>query len=136
MVEEVIAGVLNFFLLLAIFLIVNRWKRKSRFKRQLTVVLHVLLVALNVQFNLCATGLFYEPLMDLFDIQTDGFMNMNGVWTGLSIWIMLASIMLYLAIHLKEQLVPYYRTIRITQIIFIILPIVVVFGFLLLAGLK
>ena len=74
--------------------------------------------------------------MELFAISTNGFMNLNGLFTFACIWCVTAFAVFYLASFLREPLKGYYRTVRITQGLFILAPFVVLCGFLLIAGLK
>ncbi|RQP14032.1 MAG: hypothetical protein EAS52_18315 [Parapedobacter sp.] len=80
--------------------------------------------------------LLYEPIMDIFDIDTDGFMNMNSVVTAAVIWMAIAIIVLLITSYAKELLADLYGTVRITQKVFLILPTIVLVMFLFAASFK
>lgn len=92
------------------------------------------IVCFHINGMLCF--LLYEPVMDLFDIDTNGFMNMNGLITIAVIWMAISTIVLIVSSYAKELLADLYITVQITQKVFLILPIIVLVMFFFAASFR
>lgn len=86
--------------------------------------------------NWLGSFLLYEPVMEIFDISTDGFMNMNGLVTAMMIWMLIAVIALVISSYAKERLGSLYTTIRTTQKVFLFLPIILLILFFIVISFK
>ena len=86
--------------------------------------------------NWIGSFLLYNPVMKLFDISTDGFMNLNGLITATVIWMLIAIVMLVISYYAKEALGSVYSTVRTVQLVFLLLPIILLFVFLFAVSLK
>lgn len=86
--------------------------------------------------NWIVSFLLYEPVMEVFEISTDGFMNLNGLITATVIWMLIAITILMISYYAKEPLGYLYRTVRTVQLVFLLLPIILLFVFLFAVSLK
>lgn len=102
----------------------------------LSIVQNVITIGLCFLINLIFSLLLYEPVMLLFDVNTDGFINLNGIFTLAIIWLVIAAIVFGIAKAIKEKLGSFYKTIRITQIVLFVLPFLILFLFLVMVNLK
>lgn len=116
-----------------LFNIVGKQHRKG--KNVLTIH-KILACILCFHINWIGSLLLYEPVMQIFDISTDGFMNMNGLVTAAVIWMVIAIIVLMVTSYAQELLGPLYRTVRTTQKIFLFLPIILLIVFFVAASFK
>src|SRR5690625_667766 len=89
-------------------------------------------------FNINAIGslILYDPMMNLFQISTNGFMNLNGLITFSIIWMILSIVILVISYYTKNRLGTLYNTIKRTQFVFFILPIFLLLLFLFAVSLK
>lgn len=126
-IEVLISWIGSFLMFFLLFIVLNKKVEKSRF---FSPVLKVFVIGLCFHINLIFSLLLYEPIMQLMDISTDGFMNLNGILTLAIIWLILIGIGLATAKAVKEKLGFYYKTIRNTQIVLFVLPFLIVFLFL------
>src|SRR5690606_26949110 len=97
---------------------------------------HTGCVALSLLVDMLCTSLLYEPVIAAFDIDMDGFMNMNGIVTALVIWMAVCALALWVLAKTHTRWGRYYRTLRAAQIVFLLLPLLLVVVLLFLAGLK
>lgn len=104
-----------------IFNVVNKQHRKGK---NVSVLRKILTILLCVHINWIGSFLLYEGVMELFDIDTDGFMNLNGLLTLVLSWMAVAIMLLILSSYAKELLGSLYRTVRATQLVFASLPII------------
>ena len=74
--------------------------------------------------------------MALFNINTHGFINLNGLATLATIWCIIALISLGVVINAKTLLGVYHKPLRVAYLVFSVLPIGIILLFLLAAGLK
>ena len=96
----------------------------------------ILTILVCFHINWLGSFLLYEAVMVGFDISTDGFMNMNGLFTAAVTWMGIAVILLIISSYIKELLDPLYRTIRVTQLVFLFMPIILLMIFLFVVGFK
>src|SRR5690606_38798027 len=80
--------------------------------------------------------LLYEPVMEVLEISTDGFMSLNGLITATVIWMLLALAILMISYYAKEPLGYLYHTVRTVQLVVLLLPIILLFVFLFAVSLK
>ena len=95
-----------------------------------------LIVILCIHINAIGSVILYEPVMDLFQISTNGFMNLNGLITFSIIWMILSIVILVISYYTKNRLGTLYNTIKRTQFVFFILPIFLLLLFLFAVSLK
>jgi len=129
---------LGFWLILLIvaFRLLDRYQKKRPPWTVITVLLHSNCIAILVLCNMGLTTLLYQPILELFDINTSGFINLNGIFTACIIWSILCLLFWVIVGKAKEQLGRYYRTLRTSLMIFALLPLFLCFLFLFLAGLN
>lgn len=132
-IELLISWIGSFLILIVLFIVLNKKVDKAK---PVSWVLKVIVIGLCFHINLIFSLLLYEPIMQLLDIGTDGFMNLNGILTIAIIWLIIIGIGFATAMAVKEKLGFYYRTIRNTQIVLFILPFLIVFLFLVGISLK
>lgn len=95
-----------------------------------------LIVILCIHINAIGSLILYEPMMNLFQISTNGFMNLNGLITITIIWMILSIVILVISYYTKNRLGTLYDTIKRTQFVFFILPIFLLLLFLFAVSLK
>ncbi|MGS2760965.1 hypothetical protein [Sinomicrobium sp. M5D2P9] len=71
--------------------------------------------------NTILSLLLYELVLERFDIDTSGFINLNGVFTTGAIWSIMCLISLMLVGKIKARLGSYHKTLHVTLIIFVLL---------------
>ncbi len=123
-------------LLIVIFRLLSKYQRKRPPRTVITVLLHAICVVSFLLFNMGLTALLYGPVLELFDVNTSGFINLNGIFAAGIIWSTVCLITWVVVGQTKEQLGNYYRTLRISLMVFALLPLFAVFCFLFLASLK
>lgn len=101
-----------------------------------SIIRKIIAILICFYINWLGCFLLYDPVMDVFNIDTAGFMNLNGVLTATVIWMLIAIILLVTASFLKERLGAIYKTVRTTQKVFLLLPIILFIVFLFAASLK
>lgn len=131
-IESTIGWICSFFVFAILFNVLNK-RRKGK---NISTWLKTVVIGLCIHINVILSLLLYEPIMELFDINTHGFMNLSGVNTLAVIWLVIALIALILAKALKELLGGYYNTVRTSQIVFLCLPFLIILLFLFIVGLK
>ena len=117
-------------------LLLNVVGKQQKKGKNVSLIRKILAGILCFHINWLGSLLLSEPVMDIFDIDTDGFMNMNGLVTAAVVWMVIAIIVLVITSYAKELLADLYRTVRITQKVFLILPIVVLVMFLFATSFK
>lgn len=95
-----------------------------------------LIVILCIHINAIGSLILYEPVMDLFQISTNGFINLNGLITFAIIWMIISIVILILSYYTKNRLATLYNTIIRTQFVFLVLPIFLLMLFLFAVSLK
>lgn len=95
-----------------------------------------LIVILCIHINAIGSVILYEPVMDLFQISTNGFINLNGLITFAIIWMIITIVILILSYYTKNRLATLYNTIIRTQFVFLVLPIFLLMLFLFAVSLK
>ena len=127
---------LSYFFLGVIFCIcfsqLARYQRKRPSMRGVTVLLHVLAVAIMLTINLLITMVLFEPVLDIFDVDRGGFMNFDDLFTAFAIWTAVCLLALALLGKIPDQLGRYYKPLRVSLIICGLLPAGLVFLFFLL----
>ena len=118
------------------FRVLSRYQQRRPPVSAVTVALRVLSVGISLVVNVVCAALLYAPVMTLFNINTDGFMNMSGIVTLAVIWLVVCVLALIILANGKALWGHYYRTLRTAQVIFILLPLLVVLVFLFAAALK
>lgn len=116
-----------------LFNVVGKQQRKGK---NVSTIRKILACILCFHINWLGSFLLYEPVMEAFDISTDGFMNMNGLVTATVTWMGIAAILLVISSYAKELLGSLYRTIRATQLVFLSIPIILLMVFLFVISLK
>lgn len=110
-----------------LFNVVDKQRRKGK---NVSLIRKIIACILCFHINWLGSFLLYEAVMEGFDISTDGFMNMNGLVTATVIWMGVAIILLVISSYTKELLGSLYNTIRITQLVFLFSPIILLIIFL------
>lgn len=93
-------------------------------------------VGLCVHIAVLLSLALYNPVIQIFKIYTDGFLNFNGIMTFVVIWIVICILMLFLLIELKDPLTHYYKPLRTSLMVMISIPFVGGFLLVLLAQSK
>lgn len=112
---------------------VNKQQQKGK---NASLIHRILTILVCFHINWLGSFLLYGAVMEAFDISTDGFMNMNGLFTAAVTWMGIAVILLVISSYIKELLDPLYRTIRVTQLVFLFMPIILLMIFLFVVGFK
>src|SRR5690606_24732782 len=116
-----------------LFNVVGKQQRKGK---NVSTIRKILACILCFHINWIGSLLLYEPGMEVFDISTDGFMNMNGFVTAAVIWMVIAIIVLLVTSYAKELLGSLYGTVRTTQKVFLFLPVILLIVFFVAASFK
>jgi len=116
-----------------LFNIVGKQQRKGK---NASTIRKIIACILCFHINGILSFLLYEPVMEVFDISTDGFMNMNGFVTATVIWMVIALIVLVVTSYAKELLGSLYGTVRTTQKVFLFLPVILLIVFFVAASFK
>lgn len=125
--------IVSFVCFIIFFNVVGKQQRKGK---QVSLARKIIACILCFHINGIGSFLLYEPVMEAFDISTNGFMNMNGLATVAVIWMLIAIIALVVSSYAKELLGPLYSTIRTTQKVFLFLPVFLLIIFLIVASFK
>lgn len=105
------------------FSLLVRYQRKRPPMRGVTVVLRVLAVAIMLTINLLITIVLFEPVLAIFAIDRGGFMNFDDLFAAIAIWTAVCLLSLVLISNIKELLGSYYKTLRVSLIVFGLLPV-------------
>ena len=122
--------------LIILFIGFNMVGKQQRKGKNVSLIHKIITVLVCFYINWLGSFLLYEPVMEGFDISTDGFMNINGLVTTTVIWMGITAIMLVIISYMKELLGSLYRTIRATQVVFLSIPIILLMVFLFVISLK
>lgn len=122
--------------LLVAFRALNRYQKKRPPVVLITVLLHTICTAILLICIIGLTWLLYHPVLELFNISTDGFMNLNGIFAAGIIWTIVCLFSWVAISKSREQAGSYYKTLLISLIVLALLPLLLCFLFLFLAGLK
>lgn len=122
--------------LIILFIGFNMVGKQQRKGKNVSLIHKIITVLVCFYINWLGSFLLYEPVMEAFDISTDGFMNMNGLVTATVTWMGIAAILLVISSYAKELLGSLYRTIRATQLVFLSIPIILLMVFLFVISLK
>ena len=99
-------------------------------------MLRAICVGISLSWNVMWTAVLYEPVLERFDVNIDGFMNINGLLTFAAIWSAVCLLSLLIVVKVKTLWGVYYHTLRITQLTLLLMPLLIVFVLLFIAGLK
>lgn len=135
-IEISIGWGLSLMVLLAIFVPVHRNGLKRAPDKRRLALLRILAVALALQVNVLLTTGLHEPMMFVFDVNTLGFMNINGLLMFMAIWCVVSVILLVLVHQAKDLLGIYHNTLRLTYILCIAAPFLLAFASLIATGLR
>ncbi len=116
-----------------LFNVVGKQQRKGK---NVLPIRKIVACILCFHINWIGSLLLYEPVMQVFDISTDSFMNMNGFVTATVIWMVIAIIVLVVTSYAKELLGSLYGTVRTTQKVFLFLPVILLIVFFVAASFK
>lgn len=125
--------IISFIVFIILFNVVGKQQRKGK---NVSKIRKIIACILCFHINGIGNFLLYEPVMEVFDISTDGFMNMNGLVTAAVIWMGIAIIVLVVASYAKELLGSLYSTVRTTQKVFLFLPIILLIVFFFVVSFK
>lgn len=73
--------------------------------------------------NLGCSCLLYSLIIHIFHIETEGYMNFNGLAVALASWHFLCLLTFVLALIFRKRLNGYLATILIADVIFFFMPI-------------
>lgn len=110
--------------------------KQQRKRKSVSLIHKIITILVCFHINWLGSFLLYEAVMEGFDIDTDGFMNMNGLVIATVTWMGIAAILLVISSYAKELLGSLYRTIRATQLVFLSIPIILLMVFLFVISLK
>ena len=116
-----------------LFNVVGKQQRKGK---NVSTIRKILACILCFHINGIGSFILYEPVIEVFDISTDGFMNMNGLVTAAVIWMVIAIIVLVVTSYAQELLGSLYGTVRTTQKVFLFLPIILLIVFFFVVSFK
>ena len=122
--------------LIGCVLLFNAVGKQQRKGKNVSTIRKIIACILCFHINWIGSLLLYEPVMEVFDIDTDGFMNLNGLVTAVVIWMVIAIIVLVVTFYGKELLGSLYSTVRTTQKVFLFLPIIFLILFFLVVSFK
>lgn len=117
-------------------LLLSAFNKQQKKGNNVSLIRKVIACIVCCHVNGMLSILLYHPVMYVFDISTDGFMNLNGVITEMVIWMVIAIIMLVILSYSKERIADLYKTVQITQMVFFVLPIIILIVFFLAASFK
>lgn len=118
-----------FFGVLFSFLV--RFQAKRPTIRIVNILLHVLAIAIALTVNLLIVSFLYEFSLSLFNINTQGALNFNGIFTAGFLWVVIC--LLWVALSRKYNMLfgPYYKSLRKAFLVCALLPMALVFVFFL-----
>ncbi len=114
----------------------NNRRNKAAPSRGLWVWLRMITVSIAFSLHVIVSALLYEPVMELFDIDTNGFMNLNGLATFAAIWSVTALLCCWLVTKAEPLFGMYYKPLRVAYLIFATLPLAIICVFLFIVALK
>ncbi len=122
-IEVILSWSLSFLIFLLVFNVLRKRKPKGA---KLSVWLKLATFAMCFYATSIVVILLYWMVLDVFHLNTEGFMNLNGPFAVLIIWTVIAAGLLGLAIRYKHSLTNYYTTVKVSQII-LLLPSFLIF---------
>jgi len=128
--------ILNWIISLLFYALLFYVLNKQQKEKGVNLLQKILVVILFFHINAIGSLILYEPMMNLFQISTNGFMNLNGLITFSIIWMILSIVILVISYYTKNRLGTLYNTIKRTQFVFFILPIFLLLLFLFAVSLK
>ena len=128
--------ILNWIISLLFYALLFYVLNKQQKEKGVNLLQKILVVILFFHINAIGSLILYEPMMNLFQISTNGFMNLNGLITFSIIWMILSIVILVISYYTKNRLGTLYNTIKRTQFVFFILPILLLLLFLFAVSLK
>ena len=129
---DILAWIISLLFFALLFFVLNKQQKD----KNVNLLQKILVVILCIHINAIGSVILYEPVMDLFQISTNGFMNLNGLITFAIIWMILSIVILIISYYTKNRLGTLYNTIKRTQFVFLILPIFLLMLFLFAVSLK
>lgn len=129
---DILAWIISLLFFALLFYVLNKQQKD----KGVNLLQKILVVILCFHINAIGSVILYEPVMDLFQISTNGFMNLNGLITFSIIWMILSIVILVISYYTKNRLGTLYNTIKRTQFVFLILPIFLLMLFLFAVSLK
>lgn len=88
----------------------------------LSTGLKLAIVLLMGIINLGLSSPLYFLLMEVFDVATGGFINLNGIFTAILSWLLVSLMACILAVIFKRKLKGYYKTVLGSQVACFLLP--------------
>lgn len=88
-----------------------------------TVAKKVLVACIVLCINYCLSVLLYWGIMELFDVDTSGFINLNSLLVAVAYWEIIALLGAVFSSVFKRTLQPYGMMIVNIQAVFFILPL-------------
>lgn len=128
---DILNWIISLLFYLLLFFLIKQQKNKI-----VNLLQKTLIVILCIHINAIGSVILYEPVMDLFQISTNGFINLNGLITFAIIWMIISIVILILSYYTKNRLATLYNTIIRTQFVFLVLPIFLLMLFLFAVSLK
>lgn len=128
--------ILNWIISLLFYALLFYVLNKQQKEKGVNLLQKILVVILFFHINAIGSLILYEPMMNLFQISTNGFMNLNGLITFSIIWMILSIVILVISYYTKNRLGTLYNTIKRTQFVFFILLIFLLLLFLFAVSLK
>lgn len=107
----------------------DRYQQKRQPNKLIRFVQHVLAMGIVLCFMLLFTVLLYDPVLIMFDINANGFMDMSGPFTAGVLLSSLCLLTLGLFAKIRVLLGGYYKTLRamlLSIVLFILLLILAV----------
>ena len=107
----------------------DRYQQKRQPNKLIRFVQHVLAMGIVLCFMLLFTVLLYDPVLIMFDINANGFMDMSGPFTAGVLLSSLCLLTLGLFAKIRVLLGVYYKTLRamlLSIVLFILLLILAV----------
>ncbi len=129
---DILAWIISLLFYALLFYVLNKQQKE----KGVNLLQKILVVILFFHINAIGSLILYEPMMNLFQISTNGFMNLNGLITFSIIWMILSIVILVISYYTKNRLGTLYNTIKRTQIVFLILPTFLLMLFLFAVSLK
>ncbi len=128
--------ILNWIISLLFYALLFYVLNKQQKEKGVNLLQKILVVILFFHINAIGSLILYEPMMNLFQISTNGFINLNGLITFAIIWMIISIVILILSYYTKNRLATLYNTIIRTQFVFLVLPIFLLMLFLFAVSLK
>ena len=129
---DILAWIISLLFYALLFYVLNKQQKN----KIVNLLQKTLIVILCIHINAIGSVILYEPVMDLFQISTNGFINLNGLITFAIIWMIISIVILILSYYTKNRLATLYNTIIRTQFVFLVLPIFLLMLFLFAVSLK